>query len=73
MTVMTELSFAKSFLSTLDSRSVKLQADYVADPKNYEPKGPVCPIVMTKPHSLNYVQNHSTPSHVCLILCADPR
>ncbi|MCJ1244210.1 hypothetical protein MMC30_001408 [Trapelia coarctata] len=37
---MTELSFAKSFLSTLDSRPVKLQSDYVADPKTFEPKGP---------------------------------
>jgi len=38
---MTELSFAKSFLSTLDSRPIKLQSDYVADPKTFEPKGPV--------------------------------
>lgn len=33
---MTELSFAKSFLSTLDSRPIKLQADYVANPQNLE-------------------------------------
>lgn len=38
---MTELSFAKSFLATLDSRSTKLQADHVADPKTFEPKGAV--------------------------------
>ena len=38
---MTELSFAKSFLSTLDARPIKLQADHVADPKTFEPKGPV--------------------------------
>lgn len=38
---MTELSFAKSFLATLDSRPVKLQSDHVADPKTFEPKGPV--------------------------------
>lgn len=37
---MTELSFAKSFLATLDSRPVKLQSDHVADPKTFEPKGP---------------------------------
>ena len=38
---MTELSFAKSFLSTLDSRAIKLQADHVVDPKTLEIKGPV--------------------------------
>ncbi len=38
---MTELSFAKSFLSTLDSRTIKLQSDHAADPKTFEPKGPV--------------------------------
>jgi hypothetical protein len=38
---MTELSFAKSFLSTLDSRPIKLPSDHGADPKTFEPKGPV--------------------------------
>ena len=37
---MTELSFAKSFLSILDTRPVKYQSDYVADPKTFVPKGP---------------------------------
>ncbi|KAL8921989.1 MAG: hypothetical protein Q9208_005443 [Pyrenodesmia sp. 3 TL-2023] len=37
---MTELSFAKSFLSTLDNRPVKLPADYAADLKTLELKGP---------------------------------
>ncbi|KAL9122593.1 MAG: hypothetical protein Q9187_000846 [Circinaria calcarea] len=37
---MTELSFAKSFLAILDSRPIKLQSDYAADPKIFEPKGP---------------------------------
>ncbi|PVH80963.1 hypothetical protein DL98DRAFT_515091 [Cadophora sp. DSE1049] len=32
---MTELSFAKSFLTTLDSRPTKITADHVEDPKNY--------------------------------------
>ncbi|PGH21309.1 hypothetical protein AJ80_03359 [Polytolypa hystricis UAMH7299] len=32
---MTELSFAKSFLSTLDSLPVKLPSDYVADPREF--------------------------------------
>lgn len=33
---MTELSFAKSFLSQLDSRPLKLQPDHVSDPKTLE-------------------------------------
>ncbi|KAK4692117.1 ubiquitin-like protein 4, partial [Lecanoromycetidae sp. Uapishka_2] len=33
---MTELSFAKSFLSTLDSRPLKLQPDHVSNPKTLE-------------------------------------
>merc|ERR1712225_13341 len=32
---MTELSFAKSFLTTLDTRPTKITADHVEDPKNY--------------------------------------
>ncbi|MCJ1478305.1 hypothetical protein MMC13_006982 [Lambiella insularis] len=38
---MTELSFAKTFLSTLDSRPIKLPADHAFDPKTFSPKGPV--------------------------------
>ena len=37
---MTELSFAKTFLSTLDSRPIKLQADYASDPKTLEITAP---------------------------------
>ncbi|KAL6720274.1 hypothetical protein ACLMJK_002195 [Lecanora helva] len=37
---MTELSFAKSFLSTLDSRPLKLQPDHVSDPKTLEITAP---------------------------------
>ncbi|KAL8712735.1 MAG: hypothetical protein Q9220_002943 [cf. Caloplaca sp. 1 TL-2023] len=36
---MSELSFAKSFLSTLDARPIKLQPDHVADLKTLELKG----------------------------------
>ncbi|KAL8920979.1 MAG: hypothetical protein Q9172_004266 [Xanthocarpia lactea] len=36
---MTELSFAKSFLSTLDNRAIKLQPDHAADLKTLELKG----------------------------------
>lgn len=36
-----EVTFAKSFLSTLDSRPVKLQSDYAADQRTIELKGAV--------------------------------
>ena len=39
--IMTELSFAKSFLATLDGRPIKLSPDHAADPKTFEHKGPV--------------------------------
>lgn len=38
---MTEVQFAKSFLAALDGRPIKLQADYVEDPKNYPSRPPV--------------------------------
>ena len=37
---MTELSFAKTFLSTLDSRPLKLQPDHVSDPRTLEITAP---------------------------------
>ena len=37
---MTELSFAKTFLSTLDSRPLKLQSDHASDPKTLEITAP---------------------------------
>lgn len=38
---MSELSFAKQFLTALDSRPAKISADHVADPKNYPAQGAV--------------------------------
>lgn len=38
---MTEVSFAKSFLTALDSKPAKLPADYVEDPRNYPARTPV--------------------------------
>lgn len=38
---MTELSFAKTFLTTLDSKPTKLSEDHVEDPKNYPGRGAV--------------------------------
>jgi ubiquitin-like protein 4 len=39
---MTELSFARSFLSALDMRPVKLSSDHIADPKQYPAQAAVC-------------------------------
>lgn len=39
---MTELSFAKSFIQTLESRPSKITADHVEDPRNYPSRGAVC-------------------------------
>ncbi|KAK2749144.1 hypothetical protein FQN57_006759 [Myotisia sp. PD_48] len=48
---MTELSFAKSFLSTLDSRPVKLPADHVFDPRTFAPRFPITlPRLSDPPH-----------------------
>ncbi|KAG9236123.1 cell-cycle control medial ring component-domain-containing protein [Amylocarpus encephaloides] len=38
---MTELSFAKAFLSSLDSRPSKFTADHIEDPKTYPARGAV--------------------------------
>lgn len=41
----TELAFAKSFLSLLDSKPTKLTADHVEDPRNYPASTPVGPLL----------------------------
>lgn len=39
---MAEAAFAKTFLSTLDARPIKLSPDHVEDPKYYPARPPVC-------------------------------
>lgn len=39
---MSEVTFAKTFLSSLDKRPIKLPADHVSDPKKYPNQSPVC-------------------------------
>lgn len=39
---MTEINFIKSYLASLDSRPVKLPADYVFDPERVGLRVPVC-------------------------------
>jgi hypothetical protein len=40
--IMSEVTFAKSYLATLDKRPIKIAADYVSDPKKYPNQSPVC-------------------------------
>ncbi|KAG8419140.1 hypothetical protein J3459_011489 [Metarhizium acridum] len=53
---MAEAAFAKTFLSTLDSRPIKLSADHVEDAKSFPPRPPYIlprmPNPMSKPKTL---------------------
>ena len=65
-TIMSEVTFAKSFLSTLDKKPVKLAADHVSDPKQYANQSPVC-IMYVGPnarlHVLKTIAVHPPPSN----------
>lgn len=39
--IMSEVTFAKSFLATIDKRPIKLPADHVSDPRKYPNQSPV--------------------------------
>jgi hypothetical protein len=56
---MSELTFTKSFLSTLDSRPIKLRADHVFDP---EQVGLRVPVSLKK----NIVIKHKYDGHVLI-------
>ncbi|MCJ1397954.1 hypothetical protein MMC11_001150 [Xylographa trunciseda] len=56
---MTELSFAKSFIATLDSRPIKLPSDHAFDPKTFEPKGPYT--LPRMPHPMRRANKPSAP------------
>ncbi|OXV11165.1 hypothetical protein Egran_01076 [Elaphomyces granulatus] len=47
---MAEIAFTKSFLSALDSRPIKLQNDYIADPQTLGLRGPYTLPRMPSPH-----------------------
>lgn len=38
---MSETTFAKAFLTSMDRKAVKLSSDYVSDPKSYPAQSPV--------------------------------
>ena len=38
---MSEVTFAKTFLATLDKKPIKLAADHVSDPRKYPNQSPV--------------------------------
>ncbi|KAI1506270.1 cell-cycle control medial ring component-domain-containing protein [Biscogniauxia marginata] len=48
---MTEVSFAKTFLTALDARPIKLSPDHVEDPKTYPPRSAYTLPKMPKPMS----------------------
>ncbi|POR34132.1 Uncharacterized protein TPAR_05644 [Tolypocladium paradoxum] len=60
---MAETAFAKTFVSTLDSRPIKLSADHVEDPKNFPARLPYIlprmPTAMSKPTKLAPGQERS--------------
>ncbi|KAJ1327945.1 Blt1 N-terminal domain-containing protein [Microdochium nivale] len=62
---MTEVSFARSFLSALDARPIKISADHVEDPKTYPARGaytlPKMPRSMSKP-TFSQPGDNSSPS-----------
>ncbi|TKA66918.1 hypothetical protein B0A49_04086 [Cryomyces minteri] len=62
---MTEISFAKSFLSALDSRPIKLSGDHVSDPKKYPSQSayilPKMPSPMPKRRKLSSPADPSSP------------
>lgn len=41
--IMSEVTFAKTFLATLDKRPIKLPADHVSDPRKLPGQSPVSP------------------------------
>ena len=63
---MSEVTFAKSFLSTLDKKPVKLPADHVSDPKQYANQSPVrcLPINQSKSEITDPDISHSSSSPV---------
>ena len=70
---MTELSFAKSFLSSLDSRPLKLQPDYSSNPKNLEITAPYTlprmPIAFKKQKTSGQVDEEANrPSTINVVL-----
>jgi hypothetical protein len=42
---MSEVTFAKSYLATLDKRPIKIAADYASDPRKYPNQSPVSTLI----------------------------
>jgi hypothetical protein len=43
--IMSEVTFAKSYLATLDKRPIKIAADYASDPRKYPNQSPVSTLI----------------------------
>jgi len=59
---MTEISFARSFLSALDMRPVKISSDHVSDPRSFPPQP--APYVLPKHPNQPTKRKRATPSAV---------
>ncbi|UKZ86096.1 uncharacterized protein TrAFT101_001936 [Trichoderma asperellum] len=63
---MAEVAFAKTFLTSLDSRPIKLSPDHIEDPKTFPPRPPYIlprmPTPMSKPSSLARAAPGQEPS-----------
>ncbi|UKZ80511.1 hypothetical protein TrVFT333_008272 [Trichoderma virens FT-333] len=55
---MAEVVFAKTFLTSLDSRPIKLSPDHIEDPKTFPPRPPV---LHPPPHANRHVQTNLPP------------
>lgn len=60
---MTEISFAKQFLTALDSRSLKLSSDHIADPRTYPAQSAyTLPRLPNPPHPLRPAKRAASAS-----------
>ncbi|KAF4551594.1 Hypothetical protein D9617_13g100950 [Elsinoe fawcettii] len=66
---MAEVQFAKSFLSTLDRRPIKLSSDFVSDPKKYPSQSPY---ILPKPSHPFPKRNAITTSPTTLTINLKP-
>ncbi|KAL9099265.1 MAG: hypothetical protein Q9163_005207 [Psora crenata] len=74
---MTELTFAKQFLSTLDARPIKLQADHVSNPKALEIHSPYTlprmPNPMKKPSNASSSSSSKSKAIIATIILKSSR
>lgn len=70
---MTELAFARSFLTTLDARPSKLSPSHFEDPKTYPPRGAVRFPFSTPPHHCHIMPLYTMLTAPQFILPKNPK